>query len=116
MDINSVTLVGNLTRDAETFEGKTKVCKFDLANNDYKKNVHYFKVVCFGKTAEICANLQKGMKVGVQGSLAYNKWTDKNGQNRSDVSIIARVIQFLDKKKTQPEKYELDENDDMIPF
>jgi len=103
-DINSVVLVGRLTRDAElkyTANG-TAVCKFSVAVNRSRKTgdtwgdeAHFFDVVLWGRQGEaIHQYLSKGKQVGVQGELRQNRW-EQNGQNRSKVEIHALNVQLL---------------------
>lgn len=104
-DINSVILVGRLTRDAElkyTSSG-TAVCKFAIAVNRSRKNgeswedeAHFFDVVLWGRQGEaIHQYLAKGKQVGVTGELRQNRWQTDDGQNRSRVEIHALNVQLL---------------------
>jgi single-strand DNA-binding protein len=97
-DINQVVLVGRLTRDPETrFSANTAICKFSIANNTGKedKNVSYFDIVTFGKTAERCQQyLKKGTQIAISGRLSQNRW-EQEGQKRSKVEVIAQIVQFL---------------------
>lgn len=137
-DINSVFLIGRLTKDPETrFSASTAVCKFSLANNTGKedKDVSFFNIVTFGKVAERCQQyLRKGSQIGISGRLSQNRW-EKDGQKFSRVEVIGINIQFLDKKsdsfapsnnnnqynnptnEPEPDSYNevIDEEDD-IPF
>ncbi len=103
-DINTVVLVGRLTRDAElkyTNTG-TAVCKFSLAVNRRKRSgeqwtdeVSYFDIVLWGKQGEaIHQYLGKGKQVAVNGELRQNRW-EQDGQNRSKIEIIALNVQLL---------------------
>ena len=103
-DINSVTLVGRLTRDAElryTNSG-TAVCKFSIAVNRSRKSgdswqdeAHFFDVVLWGRQGEaIQKYLGKGKQVAVQGELRQNRW-EQNGQTRSRVEVHAINVQLL---------------------
>ncbi|MDR0910062.1 MAG: single-stranded DNA-binding protein [Spirochaetaceae bacterium] len=103
-DINSVMLIGRLTRDAElkyTATGQA-VCKFSIAVNRRKKNgdvwedePSFFDIVVWGRQGEsINQYLVKGKLVGIQGELRQDRWTQE-GQNRSKVEVIANNIQLL---------------------
>ncbi len=103
-DINSVTLIGRLTRDAElkyTNSG-TAVCKFSLAVNRKKRSgdqwtdeVSYFDIVLWGKQGEaIQQYLGKGKQIAVIGELRQNRW-EQEGQNRSKVEVVASNVQLL---------------------
>lgn len=106
-DLNTVTLVGRLTRDVEVRHSNsgTAVAKLSIANNYYSKvesdPVNFFDMVAFGRTAEMCGNyLTKGKQIAVSGELRQNRWKDKEtGQNRSKVEIIVQSIQMLGSKQ-----------------
>ncbi len=103
-DINSVTLVGRLTRDAELkyTGGGTAVCKFSIAVNRSRKSgdgwqeeAHFFDIVLWGRQGEaIHQYLTKGKQIAVQGELRQNRW-EKDGQQRSKVEINAQNVQLL---------------------
>jgi single-strand DNA-binding protein len=103
-DINSVVLVGRLTRDAELkyTAGGQAVCKFSVAVNRRKKNgdqwedeANYFDIVLWGRQGEALNQyLLKGKSVGVEGELRQDRW-QQDGQNRSKVEIVANNIQLL---------------------
>ena len=104
-NINSVVLVGNLTKDPElrhTPSG-TAVTTLRVAVNDRVKKgeewidaAYYFDVTVWGRTAENCAQyLAKGRPVGVQGKLTWREWDAQDGSKRQSVEIVADNIQFL---------------------
>ncbi len=103
-DLNTVSLVGRLTRDAElryTNSGMP-ICSFSIANNYRKKSgdqwteeANFFDVVVFGRQGEAVANyLKKGKQVAVQGELRQNRW-EQDGQRRSKVEVIGSELQLL---------------------
>lgn len=102
MPVNLVCIQGNLTRDPElsyTPKG-TALCKFSIAHNEQwgeKKEVHYFDVDVWGKTAENVAKFKKkGDAVIVEGTLKQDRWDDKTtGAKRSRVKIVAFKVHFL---------------------
>ena len=104
-NINSVVLVGNLTKDPElrhTPSG-TAVTTLRVAVNDRVKKgeewtdaAYYFDVTVWGRTAENCAQyLAKGRPVGVQGKLTWREWDAQDGSKRQSVEVVADNIQFL---------------------
>src|SRR5699024_2101623 len=59
----------------------------------------FFDIVAFGRTAELLNQYcGKGSKIGVDGTLKQDRFTDKEGNNRSVVRITANRIEFLDTK------------------
>ncbi len=112
--MNSVNLVGRLTKDPELAErGKTKVCDMRIAVNGRGKNPPVFiDVAAFKKQAEACATyLSKGSQVAVSGSLRLDEW-ESNGSRRSKHSILAQSVQFLDGRPEESEAAEDREGED----
>lgn len=104
VDLNHVTLIGRLTRDAElkyTANGQA-VCKFSIAVNRRRKNgdqwvdePNFFDIVVWGRQGEsLNQYLVKGKLIGVDGELRQDRW-EQDGQNRSKVEIIANNLQLL---------------------
>lgn len=111
-DINSVTIVGRLTRDlngsdqreyAFTPNGQARA-NISIAVNRSRKQgdqwvdeANFFNVTIWGKTAEnLLPYLKKGKQICVEGYLKQDRWQDKTtGQTRSNVSIVANNVQLL---------------------
>ena len=103
-DINSVVLVGRLTRDAEMryLPSGSAVASFSLALTCSKKDgeqwveeSHFFDVSYFGRGAEgVKPYLTKGKQVAIQGSLRQDRW-EKDGQRFSKVKIVANSVELL---------------------
>ena len=107
MSLNSVNIVGNLTRDPEikyTTSGRA-VCNLSLANNRvYSKNgerqqeVSYFDIEVWGNVPENCAKyLTRGSGIIVEGRLRQDRW-EKDGKTQSRVRIVANNVHFLPKR------------------
>ena len=97
-DLNSVILVGRLTRDMEsrtTNSGKT-VGSFSLAVGGFKKDeTSFFDCQVWGKTAENLAQyLLKGKQIAISGSLIQQRW-EQDGNKRSKVVVNCQNIQLL---------------------
>jgi single-stranded DNA-binding protein len=96
--MNKVKLSGRLTRDAESSErSDRKVCDMRLAVNGPGNTPPLFiDVVAFDEKAEASAELKKGDKVEIKGSLRYSEWTTKpesgEPQKRSRHSVIVREL------------------------
>ena len=103
-DLNHVTLIGRLTRDAELkyTPGGLAISSFSIAVNRRRKNgdqwvdeVSYFDINLYGKPAESLKQyLTKGKQVAVDGELRQDRW-EKDGQNHSRVYIAANNVQLL---------------------
>lgn len=93
-DLNRVTLIGRLTRDAElkyTNSGLA-ICTFSIASNRrtkegeaWKDVAHFFDITLFGKLGEAIAQyMTKGQQVAVDAHLQQDRWDDKEtGKKRS---------------------------------
>ncbi len=102
--LNSVVLIGNLTRDPElryTPSG-LPVATLRLAVNRNFANqqgvveTDYFNVIVWRNQAEKCAEyLSKGRQVAVTGRLQSRSWEGSDGQKRSTVEIVADRVVFL---------------------
>ena len=99
MNINTVAISGNLTRDAELryTQGGTPVLRFSVAVNERRKNQqgewedrpNFVDCVRFGESCDYWAQrLAKGTHVTVCGHLRYSSW-EKDGERRSKLEVIA---------------------------
>ena len=105
--INSVVIVGNLTRDPElrATPSGTSVCSLRVAVNDRVKDQttgewgdkpNYFDVDVFGGQGERCAQyLARGRQVAISGRLRWREWETQEGQKREAVSVVANTVQFI---------------------
>ncbi|HUV09491.1 MAG TPA: single-stranded DNA-binding protein [Acidimicrobiia bacterium] len=101
---NSVTLVGNVTRDPElryTAGGAAKVA-FGLAVNrrwqnrqtqEWEEQVSFFNVVAWREMAEnVAESIAKGSRIVVTGRLEQRSWETENGEKRTVVEVNADDI------------------------
>ena len=93
---NTVTVVGNVTRDPELrfAQSGTAIAQFGVAWNrrrqDQEDEVSFFDVTCFRQLAEnVAESLKKGARVVVYGTLKQRSWETDNGDRRSKVEILA---------------------------
>lgn len=99
---NTVTLVGNLTRDPELrfTTGGRGVASFGLAvsrryqqNGEWQEQTSYFNIVAWGQMGEnAAATLTKGMRVVVTGRLEQREYETQQGEKRNVVEIVADEI------------------------
>ena len=106
-DLNRVTLVGRLTRDAEVRHlpaSGTPVRRFSIAVNRYRKGddgrtaeeASFFDIVLWGERWDSIGDyLRKGKQVAIDGELRQDRWTQQDGQQRSKVEIVAQNVQLL---------------------
>jgi single-strand DNA-binding protein len=96
---NSVTVVGNLTRDPElrfTAGGKG-VASFGLAvnrryqvNGEWQEKVSFFNVTAWDTLGEnAAASLNKGARIIVTGRLEQRDYETQSGEKRNVVEIVA---------------------------
>jgi single-strand DNA-binding protein len=132
-NINSVIVIGNLTRDPElkATPSGTSVCTLrvavnesvkDQASGEWHDKPNYFSVDVFGGQADACVQyLSRGRQVGIQGRLRWREW-ERDGQKREAVSIVADNVQFLGPREQTVEQRAVSElgatpvEDDDIPF
>jgi single-strand DNA-binding protein len=101
---NTVTIVGNVTRDPElrfTPSGQANV-RFGLAVNrrwqdrnssEWQEQTSYFDVVCWREMAEnVAESLPKGARVMVTGRLEQRQYETREGEKRNVVEVIADEI------------------------
>ena len=96
---NSVTLVGNLTRDPELryTTGGRGVASFGIAvnrrfqrNGEWEEQVSFFNVVAWGDLGEnAAASLNKGHRIVVTGRLEQRSYETREGEKRNVVEVIA---------------------------
>jgi single-strand DNA-binding protein len=106
-NINRVIITGNLTKDPDlsSLGSGTSVCSLRIACNGRRRNPetqawedqpNYFDVTVWGAQGENCKKyLSKGRPVAIDGRLRWREWTDKDGNKRQGVDIVAESVQFL---------------------
>ena len=119
MQLNRVSLSGNLTREIEmryTPNG-TAVANMSMAINrtwkdkegNKQEDVSYVRVVVWGKMAENAAEyLAKGSNVFVEGRMQSRSW-EKDGVKQYGMDVVASNVQYLDKKKKEDKPVEKEE-------
>jgi single stranded DNA-binding protein len=96
--MNSLTLVGNLTKDPELVGGEAHpICRIRLAEaNAHPEHPLYINASVFGEQAALCAErLRKGSRVAVVGRLRFREWQRVDLSKRSEHWIAADRVDFL---------------------
>jgi single-strand DNA-binding protein len=96
---NTVTLVGNVTRDPELryTTGGRGVASFGMAvnrryqvNGEWQEQTSFFNVVAWGTLGEnAAACVTKGTRLVVFGRLEQRSWETQDGDKRSKIEIVA---------------------------
>lgn len=108
--LNKIFLMGRLTRDPEmrkTASG-TPVTSFSLAvDRDYKnqageKETDFIDCTAWRSTAEfVFKYFSKGRMAVVEGRLQSRPWTDKDGNKRVAIEIVAESVYFGDSRRSE---------------
>ena len=96
---NTITLVGNLTRDPELrfTTGGRGVASFGIAvgrryqvNGEWQEQTSYFNITAWGQLGEnAAATLAKGSRVIVTGRLEQREYTTREGDKRTAIEVVA---------------------------
>lgn len=102
--LNHVVIMGRMVRDPELrqLDNGTSVTSFSVAvDRNYvdkttnERQADFLNVVAWRQTADfVCKYFQKGDMIALEGSLQSRKYTDKDGNNRTAIEIVASNISF----------------------
>jgi single-strand DNA-binding protein len=113
--MNSLSLVGNLTRDPvlRVTPAGEPVCDLRIAVNAGADSPPlYLDLATFGPQAEACAqHLAKGRQIAFTGRLLYREWQAPDGTSRSRHSAAGRV-EFLGAPVSDPDAASTDDSED----
>ena len=101
--MNSVQLLGNLSRDPElrftktgravaTFTVAATNTYIDSATNETKEQTAFINCVAWGKLGESVGNLKKGNRVFVEGRIQTRSYDTQDGQKRYVTEVVAGFI------------------------
>jgi single-strand DNA-binding protein len=104
--VNRVTLIGNLGRDPEMryLPSGEAVATFSIATTETWKDkqgnkqerTDWHRIEFIGRTAEIAGEyLKKGRQAYIEGRIQYDKWTDKEGVEKTMTKIRGDRLQLL---------------------
>ena len=128
--MNSVNLVGRLTRDPEVryTDGGKSVAKFTVAvDRRFKQEggqaADFISCVAFGKTAEFVEKyFKQGNKIGVEGRIQTGSYTNKDGVKVYSTDVAVENVEFVESKSSSggqgfnPEPSLADANDGFVPL
>lgn len=107
--LNKVILMGRLTAEPELrhTQSGTAVASFRIAvERDFKdketgeKKSDFINIVAWRSTAELVSRyFTKGRMAIVDGKLQVREYTDKDGNRRYAVEVVANSVYFVDSRK-----------------
>ncbi len=105
--LNHAVMMGRLVAAPELKHTQSgiPVCSIRIAvDRDYKKNgeteTDFFDVVAWRATAEfICSYFSKGRMIAVEGRMQTRPWTDRDGNKRVAIEMVADNAYFADSKR-----------------
>ncbi len=101
MDLNHCVVTGALARSptTRTPEHGTQYVSFTLRVEEASPAGQLFTlfvpVECYGSAADLAGELTAGEAVLVAGKLKWTSWTDKQGQKRTSLCVLARLVKRL---------------------
>lgn len=111
MSYQSITILGNLTRDVEVRTvGQSQVAKTGVAVSEkFRKqdgttgeSTEFFDIEIWDK-ASVYPFLKKGQQILLVGQIRTDKWQDQNGQPRESKKVRASIIQLCGSRPAQPQ-------------
>lgn len=110
--LNTVTLIGNLTRDIELKHTPSGAAVADTgiacnrvykAGEEKREEVMFIDIQMWNRTAEVAAEyLKKGAQVAVTGYLKLDVWDDKQtGQKKSRHRVVVDKLVMLGGKRQE---------------
>lgn len=106
--LNRVVIMGRLVRDPELrrTQSGVSVTSFRIAcDSDYKsqsgeRTTAWIDVVAWRQTAEFVSKyFAKGRLIIAEGRLQSREWTDKDGNKRTSIEVVADNIYFGDSRR-----------------
>lgn len=127
--MNSITIAGTLTRDAELkyLPNGDPIANFSIADNQggRDKPAIFWNCGLYGKRAESLSQyLTKGQAVTVTGSVSEREWTSKDGEKRKSMDVRVNDIALQGgRRDAEPQQRQapkpvetFDDDDSQIPF
>jgi single-strand DNA-binding protein len=115
--LNKVMLIGNLGRDPEiryTQDGAS-VANFSIATTEkwkgkdgqQQESTEWHNIVAWNKLADVCKNyLFKGSQVFIEGKIKTRTWTDREGNQKKAIDIIASNMVMLGSRGSRSDQSE----------
>lgn len=128
--MNTVQILGNLTRDPEvryTQSGKavatfnvTATNTFTSSDGETKEQTAFINCVAWGKLGESIGNLRKGNRAFVEGRLQTRSYETQDGKKRYVTEVVANFVGTSlmngDAGTSNFDSFENTNQDESIPF
>lgn len=118
--MNRVELVGRLTAKPELrYTGSNlPYARFSVAinrtfnNAQGERETDFINIIVWRKQAEnVCNFLDKGSLVSIEGRLQTGNYTDKDGNKRYTMDVVADSVQFLESRAQSQSRGQLNSNE-----
>ncbi|MFR4285590.1 MAG: single-stranded DNA-binding protein [Enterococcus italicus] len=107
--MNTVNLIGNLTRDPELrySHSGTAIASCNIAvqrrfknqNGEYESD--FINIKAFSKTAELLAeHFRKGSKLGITGNIQTGSYENQQGQKVYTTDVVVENLTFVERKNS----------------
>ena len=105
--MNVVVLIGRLTDNPELRHTNSDIAvtRFSIAvdrkvKSGEDRQADFINIVAWRQTAEfITTYFKKGQRIGVEGSLRMNQFTDKDGNKRTTYEVVVNNAHFVESKR-----------------
>ena len=113
--MNTAVIMGRLTHDPEMRKtpAGVSVARFSVAverpySKDGERQTDFLDVVAWRNTADfVCRYFAKGQMIAISGSIQARTYTDRDGNRRKSVEIVADGVSFCgDKPERKAQTYD----------
>lgn len=110
--MNSVNLLGRLTKDPEIYGKKSsKIAKYTLAvdrpfvNDDGEREADFIRCTVFGKGANFAETyLEKGMMIGVSGCIRTGSYKNEDEETVYTTEVVVNSHYFTGSGRKEDDK------------
>lgn len=111
--LNRIVIMGRLARDPELRRTQSGIavtsfriaCDRDFKSQNGEKSTDWIDVVAWRQTAEFVSKyFTKGRMAIVEGRLQSRDWTDKDGNKRTTIEVVADNVYFGDSRRDSADR------------
>ena len=113
--MNQISLTGRITRDLETrvTPQDVHVLDFSIAVKRRKAKedkADFIDIQCWRQSADFLSQYaSKGTTIGVTGELRVDKYTDREGNDRKKIYVLAESVEIISQPKDKPREKSVEE-------